>query len=308
MKFANQVVGLGVVAIGLVLGVPGICAAQEGGGASTAASGGAAVPAGLFASTAPEGAKALAEALAGVHVGDEVTLKASLATGDRAFASGAGTFVIVGPVADGKSVVRATVRAVDASGVPVGASLVNKGGLMPGVGVVVSGRVAAAAEGQPVAIEAKKIYVEPTGLPDGFFLAAEPKDVKFVEAAKKDAKKGDTVVMRGRIGGGLEPFVDGRAVFTIVGPGIKSCADEADDHCKTPWDYCCESKSDIVKHSASVQVMDKSNKLMKIGVKGLGGLGELTDVAVVGKVTFADENAMVVRATGVYVYPPGAVK
>lgn len=309
MKTANRYFGMGLAALGLMVCVPGICAAQPDGAAASKPVSDA-IPAGLFVTSPPEGAKSLGEALASAKAGDEVTVKARLATGDRAFASGPGSFVIVGATPESKSLKSVTVRAVDSSGAAVSANLLNKRGLMPGVGVVISGRVAGAegAAGAPMVIEAKKIYAEPTGLPDGFFLAAEPAGVKFVEEAKKGAKKGDTVVMRGRIGGGLEPFVDGRAVFTIVGPGIKSCADEGDDHCQTPWDYCCESKSDIVLHSATVQVMDKSHKLMKVGMKDRGGLSELLDVAVVGQVTFADGKALVVRATGVYVYPPAAKK
>lgn len=302
MKIVKSMLGVAVVTAGVWMVVPSVCSAQQTGAGGAAA---AAVPPGLFVKSAPEGGKSLSEVRASAKAGDDVTVKGRVAPGNQAFAEGTATVSIIEP---GKSGERAVVRAVDASGGAIAANLANQGGLMPGVEVVVQGRLVGADAGKPMVIEAKRIYAEPTGMPDGFFLAAEPEGSKFVEEVKKGAKKGDTVVVRGRIGGSLEPFVGGRAVFTIVGPGIKSCADEPDDPCKTPWDYCCETKSDIVLHSASVQVMDKSNKLMKMGMKGRGGLEELTDVSVVGKVTFADGKAMVVQATGVYVHPVGESK
>jgi hypothetical protein len=147
---------------------------------------------------------------------------------------------------------------------------------------------------------------KPTGspvavLPTGLFLTTEPKDAKPVEDAKKAAKPGETIVVRGRVGGSADPFVAGRTVFTIVGPGLKSCAENPGDSCKTPWDYCCESTEDIAAHAATVQVVDAAGAPVKADIKGQSGVKELTDVIVVGKVAQADGKVLVVNATGIYV-------
>ncbi len=142
-------------------------------------------------------------------------------------------------------------------------------------------------------------------LPAGFFLASEPGGAAFVEEVKKGAKAGDEVVIRGRIGGSESPFVENRAVFTIVGPGIKSCLDmEEKDHCATPWDYCCESGEDIAAHSATIRVVDAGGAPVRASVKGKGGTKELSDVVVKGKVAQAQGAVLVIHATAMYVVKP----
>ncbi len=138
-------------------------------------------------------------------------------------------------------------------------------------------------------------------LPASFFLTAEPTGAKPVEEARAAAKQGDTIAIRGRIGGSEKPFVDDRAVFTIVGPGIPACADKGDDHCQTPWDYCCEQPEDVVPHSATIQVVDEKGALLRTTIKGQSGVKELADVIVVGKVAQATPEVFVIHATGIFI-------
>lgn len=159
--------------------------------------------------------------------------------------------------------------------------------------------------------KAKPVGAGPTGatapaavLPASLFLASEPEGAKPVNEAKEGAKAGDDVVIRGRIGGSLHPFVDGRAVFTIISPSMKSCADNPDDACKTPWDYCCESKADIATHTATIQVVDAAGAPLKAAVKGQNGVKELSHLVIVGKIAQAEGKVMVVNATGVFVATP----
>jgi hypothetical protein len=137
-------------------------------------------------------------------------------------------------------------------------------------------------------------------LPQGLILSAAPTDVKDVNALKGAAKEGDEVVLRGRVGGRVEPFVEGRAAFQIVDLGIKSCEQMPGDSCETPWDYCCEP--DVTKSSASIQVVGADGKPVKVGLKGVGGLKPLAEVTVKGKVAKASEGApLLVNATGIFV-------
>ena len=58
----------------------------------------------------------------------------------------------------------------------------------------------------------------------------------------------------GCIGGSKDPFVQGRAVFTIVDPTIINCKAMGDEeHCPTPWDYCCEPRENLKKNIATIE-------------------------------------------------------
>jgi hypothetical protein len=143
-------------------------------------------------------------------------------------------------------------------------------------------------------------------LPRDFFLPSEPTGVRNVKDAKGTARKGDQVVIRGTIGGGEEPFTAARAVFTIVDPGVKSCADMGEDHCATPWDYCCEPRESIVASSATIQVVGADGRPLKADLKGVRGLEPLADVYVVGTVAQRDDGGtFVVNADGVWIKPKG---
>jgi hypothetical protein len=154
--------------------------------------------------------------------------------------------------------------------------------------------------GNPAPAPAKPAAAAPATLPPSLFLTAAPADAKSVEEVKQNAKAGDTVVLRGRIGGGEAPFVEGRAVFTIVGAGLAACADDPEDTCKTPWDYCCETPEQITAHAATIQAADDHGNPLKADFKGSHGLKELSDVTIVGTVARAESGAFVVNASGLY--------
>jgi hypothetical protein len=139
------------------------------------------------------------------------------------------------------------------------------------------------------------------GLPADLILATAPAGAKPVEDLKGKAKVGETVAIQGRVGGSADPFVENRAVLTIVGPGIPACSDNPGDMCEVPWDYCCETAEDIAAHSATVQVVDASGALLKAGLSGVGGIRGLSDLIVVGRVAQSDDKVLVVHATGIYI-------
>jgi hypothetical protein len=138
-------------------------------------------------------------------------------------------------------------------------------------------------------------------LPASLFLAGAPADAKDIKDAKPTLKAGDKVVLAGRIGGSREPFVSGRAVFTLVDPRLKTCADDPADTCKTPWDYCCEAPEDLNANMATVQVVGAEGQPLKTGLDGVHGLKPLAKVTVVGTVAKADSKNLLVRAEGIFV-------
>lgn len=112
-----------------------------------------------------------------------------------------------------------------------------------------------------------------------------PADPVSVSAARQAPTPGTEIVVTGDIIGKPEVFVDNRAMFTIGDPEkITSCNRMPDDHCTTPWDVCCDDPEVIKSSIATVQVLDKDGNLIKQGLKGLGGMKELSIVVVKGTV------------------------
>lgn len=145
-----------------------------------------------------------------------------------------------------------------------------------------------------------------TVLPAGLFLEAEPAGVVGVLDSKAAVKAGDRVVIRGKIGGSMDPFVGGRAVFTIMDTGVKGCDEMGDDHCPTPWDYCCEPLESRTANAATIQIVGADGRPLKADLKGVHGLDPLAQVCVVGIVAQRDDaGTLVVNAESVYVKPRG---
>lgn len=116
-------------------------------------------------------------------------------------------------------------------------------------------------------------------LPESYFADAIPGTPVDVAALKTTAKEGDEVVVRGRIGGSAHPFVDGRASFMLADVGnIVACNDRPSDSCSKPWDFCCESREDIVKNTATVQVVGPDGKALKASVEGAHGIKPLSEI------------------------------
>lgn len=137
----------------------------------------------------------------------------------------------------------------------------------------------------------------PPSLPEGFVTKGAATGTN-VAAARASAQVGQELVIVGRIGGSVDPFVAGRAIFTIVDPALVSCADMDDpDHCKTPWDYCCEDRDAMKRGTATIEITDASGKPLSLSVRGLQGLDPLATIAVTGTVTERnDAGLLVVRA------------
>ena len=127
-----------------------------------------------------------------------------------------------------------------------------------------------------------------------------PEGAVDVAELKRTAKEGDAVVIRGRIGGATKPIAPDIAVFTIVDPAVPSCADAADDHCPTPWDYCCETPESMARSTATIQILDATGAPLAGDVQQ-SGLAPLDTVIIVGTVgPRPDPKVLTIRATGVH--------
>ncbi len=136
------------------------------------------------------------------------------------------------------------------------------------------------------------------------FVATEPAGTPApIPQARKELKAGDEVVLKGLVMGVMTPFVDGRAVFVLGDEGtITPCNARDDDHCPTPWDVCCDSPEAKVAGTATIQVLGEDGKVLALGLKGVGGLKELSRVTVRGVVApMSSAQAFVVNATAIHV-------
>ncbi len=269
----------------------------------------------------PAGAKELTAAAKAAKPGDVLIIRGRIAESTDAFADGRAEFILVDDAAaasvhgeiDGaitdrcplEPANRATVRIVDAKGTPLAYSVKDRSGLVPGAEVFVKGKViAAGTDTTPVTIDATSLHIPRAGLPAGFLLPTTPESAPDVADAKKGLKKGDKVVIKGRIGGSKEPFVKERAVFTIVGRTLKACNEIPGDKCKFPWDYCCDPRDQILANSATIQVVDAKGAPLRTDIKGRWDIKELSEVIIVGTVAEAKGQMLIVSATGIQVVKP----
>ena len=132
-----------------------------------------------------------------------------------------------------------------------------------------------------------------------YLLTTAPADATAVRASRAVAEDQDSVVITGRIGGSTHPFVEGVAAFTIVDESMPPCPDDCG--CPTPWDYCCESAEDIVRHSAIVKFVDSEQRALRFDPRAVFDIKELQTVVVQGKALRDDAGNYTVLAEKIYV-------
>jgi hypothetical protein len=132
-----------------------------------------------------------------------------------------------------------------------------------------------------------------------YLLEKEPKNPRQVNAIRDKAKDGEDVFVTGRIGGQENPWIKDVAVFSIVDTSLKSCDQNPDETCPTPWDYCCEA--DVAKSTLLIKFTDETGKLIKQDARELLGVKELQTVVVQGKVKRDKNNNVSLMASKIYV-------
>ena len=145
-------------------------------------------------------------------------------------------------------------------------------------------------------------HTSPTQPPaaTSWILASAPENVMSVTQAKSSASEGDTIAVRARIGGRMEPITSDSAVFTVMDLAIPSCAELEDDHCRTPWDYCCETPETIRANAATVQLVDASGA--PIDADPTSDLDKLDEIVIVGVVApRPSPDVLTIKASGIYV-------
>lgn len=131
-------------------------------------------------------------------------------------------------------------------------------------------------------------------------LASLPEGAVGVKDAKGNANEGDNITVRGIIGGRMDALSTDSAMFVMVDAGLENNCLSEDDHCSTPWDYCCALPEDIQANSATVQLVDGDGNAMAFDLSGQG-FSPLDEVVVIGTVAARpSEQVLTIRATGLH--------
>ena len=135
----------------------------------------------------------------------------------------------------------------------------------------------------------------------GVVLAEEPADAKSVADVRKDAQDGDEVTITGRIGGDVDPWVQGRAAFVIADLSLQACSEREGDTCKTPWDFCCEDNGHLTQSKATIKIVDEAGETVAKDARDLLNVRELATVTIRGQAKRDEAGNLTVLAKGVFV-------
>lgn len=135
-----------------------------------------------------------------------------------------------------------------------------------------------------------------------FLLQDEPADGRDVIAAREVAKDGDEIVIVGRVGGSVDPWVADRAAFSIVDRSLIPCSEREGDTCPTPWDYCCDLDK-LPQSKALIKLVDDRGQLVATDARKLLPIRELQTVVVRGTAQVDDAGNLSVLASGVFLKP-----
>jgi len=139
-----------------------------------------------------------------------------------------------------------------------------------------------------------------TDLPAGMLLDTAPDGVQTIFDLKASAKEGDEVVVRVVVGGDMNPMVEGRAAMKIIDASLANPCTGDDDHCQTPWDYCCTPQEEITANLASLQILDADGRVMVVDLSKT--LAPMTTLVIRGSVgPRPAPAALVINATGIYI-------
>jgi len=145
-----------------------------------------------------------------------------------------------------------------------------------------------------------------SGIAETVITKTAPEGAVSVVDARAQAKPGDAITVRGKVGGKINSISDAAAILVLADEkAITSCDDIHGDECPTPWDYCCEESSKIAASTATIQLRDGDGKIVRSTLRGLSGLKELSHLVIAGTVdSTSTPEALIVNADKIHVEKP----
>jgi hypothetical protein len=136
-------------------------------------------------------------------------------------------------------------------------------------------------------------------LPSGLFVATAPADAVDVIAARLAPTPGAAITVTGVVGGRPKPFIDGRAIFTIMDRSLVCSTG-----CGKTWSGCGLPPEALRTGVATVQVTDPGGKPLAAAIDGANGLAPGALVVISGTVaTGSGDKALIVSATAIHLAP-----
>ena len=128
-------------------------------------------------------------------------------------------------------------------------------------------------------------------------LSQEPVGALEVLDAKDKAEDGEPIVLVGRLGGGLKPWIDGRAAFLLVDTRIlPSCAEG--EQCEAD---CPDCSKEMLAASAMVKFLGDDGKVLPVDARELLKTEEENTVVVRGIASRDASGNLSIEAEGVFV-------
>ncbi len=133
-----------------------------------------------------------------------------------------------------------------------------------------------------------------------FLLEEEPTGAVGVIAARESAEDGKPLVLVGRIGGAANPWIDGRAAFTLLDASM-SVVSEGEDSGESElcMGDCCATER--LECTTLVKVVDAQGKLVPADSRKLLGLNVSDMVVIQGNAKRDKSGNFVMLATGVFI-------
>lgn len=130
-----------------------------------------------------------------------------------------------------------------------------------------------------------------------YHLKTEPTGAVEILDLKDQAQDGAPVVVVGRLGGGITPWVDGRAAFLLVDTRISPSCEEG-GVCKAD---CPDCAKELASASAMVKFLGEDGKVISVDARKLLGVNELETIVVQGVTNRDKEGNVTVSAKGIFV-------
>lgn len=129
-----------------------------------------------------------------------------------------------------------------------------------------------------------------------YILPTEPTGALDVMDVRENAKDGESVLVLGRIGGGVKPWIDGRAAFLLVDERLVSSCDE--EQCQ---DECAECAQELAAATTMVKFVDAQGKVLAVDARQLLGLKEQQTVVVRGTASRDKSGNVSIVANGIHI-------
>lgn len=120
-----------------------------------------------------------------------------------------------------------------------------------------------------------------------YLLAAEPTGALGVAEVRRNGTDGQEVVVSGWIAGTGNPFVDGRAAFTLVDSELPpmECAEK-------PYLFCCMPKEALLPNLIMVKFVDAAGQTIATDARQLLGVREGSAVVVQGRLQAGEDGTV----------------